>query len=146
MYTDLYKIFLLKSHIKTKFLEACIFFSYPKSGHILYVFIEFVHMQAFSRHFKGLRHVCIHSNLSFYSQLLFPSCLFEVKVKVAKLCPTLCNPMDFTICGILQARILEWVAFPFSRGSSQPGIKPRSPGTAGRFFTSLATREALLFV
>ena len=42
------------------------------------------------------------------------------KVKVAQLCPTLCDPMDYTVHGILQARILEWVAFPFSRGSSQP--------------------------
>ena len=33
---------------------------------------------------------------------------------------TLCHPMDYTVHGILQARILEWVAFPFSRGSSQP--------------------------
>ena len=33
---------------------------------------------------------------------------------------TLCNPMDYTVHGILQARILEWVVFPFSRGSSQP--------------------------
>ena len=37
--------------------------------------------------------------------------------------PTLCNPMDYTVHGILQARILEWVAVPFSRGPSQP----RSP-------------------
>ena len=50
-----------------------------------------------------------------------------VKVKVAQSCLTLCDPMDYTDHGILQARILEWVAFPFSRGSSQPGIKPRSP-------------------
>ena len=42
------------------------------------------------------------------------------KVKVTQLCPTLCDPMDYTVHGILQARILEWVAFPFSRGSSQP--------------------------
>ena len=35
--------------------------------------------------------------------------------------------MDYTVHGILQARILEWVAFPFSRGSSQPRIEPRSP-------------------
>ena len=35
--------------------------------------------------------------------------------------------MDYTVHGILQARILEWVAFPFSRGSSNPGIEPRSP-------------------
>ena len=41
--------------------------------------------------------------------------------------PTLCDPMDYTVHRILQARILEWVAIPFSRGSSQPGIKPRSP-------------------
>ena len=44
----------------------------------------------------------------------------KVKVKVPQSCPTLCNPMDYTVHGILQARILEWVAFPFSRGSSQP--------------------------
>ena len=51
----------------------------------------------------------------------------KVKVKVTQLCPTLCDPMDYTVHGILQARILEWVAFPFSRGSSQPRIEPRSP-------------------
>ena len=40
---------------------------------------------------------------------------------------TLCDPMDYTVQGILQARILECEAFPFSRGSSQPMIDPRSP-------------------
>ena len=44
--------------------------------------------------------------------------------------------------GILQARILEWVAFPFSRESSQPKDRTQVPPTAGRFFTSWATREA----
>ena len=43
-----------------------------------------------------------------------------LKVKVAQLCPTRCNPIDYhRVHGILQARILEWVAVPFSRGSSQ---------------------------
>ena len=42
----------------------------------------------------------------------------KVKVKVAQSCPTLCDPMDYSVHGILQARILEWVAYPFSRGSS----------------------------
>ena len=66
-----------------------------------------------------------------------------VKVKVAQLCLTLCNPMGCTVHGILQARILEWVAFPFSRGSSQPrGRTQVSCIIAGRFFTSWATREA----
>ena len=41
----------------------------------------------------------------------------KVKVKVAQSCPTPCEPIDYTLHGILQARILEWVAFPFSRGS-----------------------------
>ena len=45
----------------------------------------------------------------------------EVKVKVAQLCLTLWDPMDYTVNGLLQARILEWVALPFSRGSFQPG-------------------------
>ena len=40
-----------------------------------------------------------------------------VKVKVVQSCPTLCDPMYYTVHRILQARILEWVAFPFSRGS-----------------------------
>ena len=43
----------------------------------------------------------------------------ERKVKVAQSCLTLCDPMDWIVHGILQARILEWVAVPFSRGSSQ---------------------------
>ena len=43
-----------------------------------------------------------------------------VCVKVIQLCPTLCNPMDYTVYGILQPRILEWVTFPFSWGSFQP--------------------------
>ena len=42
------------------------------------------------------------------------------KVKVTQPCPTLCHPMDNIVHGILQARILEWVAVPFFRGSSQP--------------------------
>ena len=48
-------------------------------------------------------------------------------VKVAHSCPTLYDPMEYTVHGILQARILEWVAFPFSRGLPKPGIAPRFP-------------------
>ena len=66
----------------------------------------------------------------------------KVKVKVAQSCPTLCEPMDYTVHGILQARILEWVAFPFSRGSSQPRDQTQVSHIAGGFFTSWPTREA----
>ena len=44
----------------------------------------------------------------------------QCEVKVAQSCPSLCDPMDYTVHGILQARILEWVAMPSSKGSSQP--------------------------
>ena len=66
----------------------------------------------------------------------------HVLVKVAQLCPTLCEPMDYTVHGILQARILEWVAFPFSKGSSQPRDWTQVSHIGGGFFTSWATREA----
>ena len=51
----------------------------------------------------------------------------KVKEKVTQSCPTLCDPMDYTVHGMLQVRILEWVAFPFSRGSSQPRDPTQSP-------------------
>ena len=66
----------------------------------------------------------------------------KVNVKVAQSCPTLCHPMDYTAHGILQARIPEWGAIPFSRGSSQPRNWTQVSCIAGRFFTSWATREA----
>ena len=47
-------------------------------------------------------------------------------VKVAQLCLTLCDPMDYTVHGIIQANILECVAIPFSRNLPNPGIEPRS--------------------
>ena len=51
-----------------------------------------------------------------------------------------CSPPGSSIHGILQARILEWVAFPFSRGSSQPRNQTGVSCIAGRFFTVWATR------
>ena len=51
--------------------------------------------------------------------------------------------MDYTVHGILQARIQEWVAIPFSRGSSQPRDQTQVSHIAGRFFTSWATKEAI---
>ena len=61
---------------------------------------------------------------------------------------TLYDPMDYSLSGssvhgIFQARVLEWVAISFSRGSSQPRNRNRVSSTAGRRFTSWATREAL---
>ena len=59
-----------------------------------------------------------------------------VKGEVIQLCLTLCDPMSFTIHGILHARILEWVTFPFSRGSSQPRDQTQVSHIAGGFLIS----------
>ena len=56
------------------------------------------------------------------------------EVKIAQLCLTLCDPMDYTVHGIFQARILEQVAFPLSWGSSQPRNQTGISCIAGRFF------------
>ena len=65
----------------------------------------------------------------------------KVKVKVAQLFATLCDPMDYTVHGILQARILEWVAFPFSRRSFQPRDWTQVSCIAGGFFTNWAFKN-----
>ena len=57
--------------------------------------------------------------------------VYNMKAKITQSCLTLCNPMDYTVHGILQARILEWVAFPFSRGSSQQRDQTQVSRTAG---------------
>ena len=67
-----------------------------------------------------------------FSQVGTPS----AKVKSAQSCLTLCNPMDYTVHGFPKVRILEWVVFPFSRGSSQPRDQTQVSCIAGGFFTS----------
>ena len=82
-----------------------------------------------------------------------PVCILErtkeSESQVAQLCPTLCDPMDCSlpgssVHGIFQARIMEWVAISFSRGSSWPRDQTRVSCIAGRFCTIWATREACL--
>ena len=63
-------------------------------------------------------------------------------MKVAESCLTLCYAVDYIIHGIFQVRILEWVAFPFSRGSSQLRDQTQVSCIAGEFFTSWTIREA----
>ena len=67
--------------------------------------------------------------------------------EVAQSCPTLCDPIDCSLSGssihaIFQARVLEWIAISFSRGSSRPRNRTRVSRIAGRRFTIWATREA----
>ena len=77
--------------------------------------------------------------------ILAISCLKWSEVRVAQSCLTPCDPMDYTVHGILQARILEWVAILqgiFSRGSSEPRDRSQVSRITDGFFTRWFTREA----
>ena len=88
------------------------------------------------------RDITLLTKVHLVKAMVFPKVMYgceswtikKVKVKVVQLCPTLYDPMDYIVHGILQARILEWVAFPFSRGSSQPRDRIQVFCIAGRFF------------
>ena len=76
--------------------------------------------------------------------------MVKVKMLVTQSCPTLwdprdCSPPGSSVHGILQARILEWVAISFSRGSSQPRDRTQVSCIGGRCFNLWATREAPLY-
>ena len=89
-----------------------------------------------------------NQNLILHFKVIFLSSLYlhfldilillfhEVKVKVAQSRLTLCDPMDYIVHGILQAKILEWVAIPFSRGSSQSRDWTQVSHITSGFFTS----------
>ena len=78
-------------------------------------------------------------------------CTVCLRARSFQSCLTLCNPVDYSplgssLHGILQARLLEWVAMPSSRDLPNPGIEPTSltsPALAGGLFTTYATWEAL---
>ena len=80
---------------------------------------------------------CHYSNSSVYTVVCT-----SMKVKVTQKCPAVFDPIDYTVHGFLQARILEWVAFPFSGGSFLPRDRTQVSCIAGGFFTSWATGEA----
>ena len=106
--------------------------------------------------FCFLNPATLHNMLSIQNTDLFPfrywlvedvgTILYLVGL-VTQSCPTLCNPMDCSPPGssvrvILQERILEWVAIPFSRECSWPKVRTWVSCLAGRFFTIWITGEA----
>ena len=74
-----------------------------------------------------------------------------VHAKLLQSCPTVCDPMDYSlpgslsVHGIFQARILEWLPIAYSRGFSQPRDQTLSPALADGFFTVRTTREAHIY-
>ena len=127
------------------------FFTTEPSGKPLNFFLPSFYWQRPSRtlshvslqpELKGIVLISGNPSLS-NSKGLSISCHFNcMKVKIDQLCQTLCDPMAKTIHGILQARILEWVPFPFSSRSSQPRDQTGVSSITGRFFTDWAIREA----
>ena len=91
---------------------------------IIYLWIKVLH-----EHFR---------NQASSRNILFPLC---VCVLVARLCPTICYPVDSSVHEIFQARILEWAAISFSRGLSRPRDWTWVSCLAGRLFTVWTTRE-----
>ena len=76
--------------------------------------------------------VICHSSIQTFNSFL-PYLCPPLKVKAVQLCLTLCDPMDYTVG---YTKTPEWVAFPFSRGSSQPRDQTQVSHIAGGFFTS----------
>ena len=75
----------------------------------------------------------------------------KLKTEVTQSCPTLCGPMDcslrgFSIHGIFQARVLEWVAISFPRGSSQPRVGARVSCIESRRFYRLSLQGSSLYI
>ena len=121
--------FMSGTKMSSLFAWSCLMFTTVLWGVIILILeLRLNHMKCFAQ-----------------SHLQYMLCL------VAQSCPTLCEPVDASppgssVHGILQGRILEWVAIPFSRGSSQPRDWTQVSRIAGRFFTDWATREAPLSV
>ena len=89
----------------------------------------------------GFRQIRMHHLCTYSSSVVIP-----LHAKLLQSCPTLCDSMNCSlpgssVHGILQARILEWVAVPFSRGASQLRDQIQVSCVEGRFFTIWATKE-----
>ena len=107
------------------------------------------HKLALLSHIVSFTHMCTHTHFFTLKGICSPEqerrdimSLYNKAVIIAQLCLTLCDPMEYTVHGILQARILEWVAVPFYRGSSKHRDWTQVSWIASGFFSSWATREA----
>ena len=125
----------------SRFLARCLAHTFPIDGMCSYViFVPQITVQG------GYHYCAFTQGLSDFSRTVETVVgrkeYLQVKVKVIQSCLTLCNPMDYTVHEILQARILEWVAFPFSSGSSRHTNWTRVSCIVGWFFTNWAIREA----
>ena len=88
----------------------------------------------FLKNHRYINDICTSTSILIcFVSLSYCKSWFLSEVKATQSCPTLWEPMDYRVHGILQARILEWAAFPFSRESSQPKDRTQVSCIAGRF-------------
>ena len=115
------------------------FLSSPDISVACFSFISKFHMSCY------YKWICFDNIFSVKSAILYSLQLYESESEVAQSCPTLCDLMDAgsSVRGTFQARVLEWVAVSFSRGSSQTRNRSQVSCTAGRRFTLWATRDTL---
>ena len=100
----------------------------------------------FTHNYSSVNYIMLCITSLVFVSLIIGSLYLLIESEVAHLCPTLCNPVDCSlpgssVHGILQARILGWVAISFARGSSQPRDRIWVSRIAGRLFNLWATRE-----
>ena len=128
----------------------------PQSPKVfLYIYVCFAVLHIGSSLLSlDIPYICIYILYWYFSfwltslGIIGSSFIHFISVLVGQSCPTLCDPMycsppGSSVYGIFQARILEWVAISFSRGSSQPRNWTQVSCIAGRFFTLWGTGEAL---
>ena len=130
--------------METKFLIVSMLWSIQKSKYHTVHVISLCHVH---KNILLFMSIIIYQDIGISMYLCF--CVKESESEVAQLCLTLCDPLyyslpGFSVHGVFQARVLEWVAIAFSRGSSQPRDQTRVSCIVGRRFTLWATREAKL--
>ena len=110
-------------------------------------FMMFCQFQVYSKWFSYI-YFRLFSIIGYCKILNIDPCytINACEMKVAQSCLTLCDPMDYTSHGILQARILEWVAFLFSRGSCQPRKRTGVSCIADGFFINWAISLCILCI
>ena len=112
---------------------SCFFYDPADFGNLISGYSNFSKSSLYI--WKFLVHVLLKPSLQDFEHYLVSMCML-----VAQSCPAVCNPMDYSpsgssVHGSSHVRILEWVAIPFSRGSSQPRDRTRISCIAGRFFS-----------
>ena len=127
----------------------CLFCSYIENSMVILLFI-FIFTYLFSHTILNVFKGCIRVGRLLLPMIYAFKILMKVEILVTQSCLSLCNPIDCSlpgssVRGILQARILEWISIPLSRGSSLPRDRAWLSFIAGWFFKAWATREALKF-